>query len=104
MLKELLEERLVGIDILNDYAVVRLLVYLEDNQKVYYLQYLLEYEGFPGTERWYLGKITREQADSLSVYNALEMLESLEVYTIGGVFAGSEYTRSGPINIGFSTI
>jgi hypothetical protein len=55
----------------------------------YWLHYLLEYEAFPASGRYFMGLIKLEIADALSPEKAIDYLDSLDWHLYGGsYFAG----------------
>jgi hypothetical protein len=65
-----------------------------------WLRYFYENEAFSNSGRWFLGAITQDQADSLSLYNAKSILEGLNWYFCGGSYYETQFTRvHGPINL-----
>lgn len=63
-----------------------------------WLRYHYELESVTHSGRWYLGAITPEQRDALTVENAREMIERLDWYFYGGsYFDGRVGRTSGPV-------
>ena len=67
----------------------------------YWLQYLVEYESFTGSGRYFMGLITKEIADTLSPDKAVEFLNSLDWHLCGGSFFGRKGKATGTINVDF---
>ena len=59
-----------------------------------WLRYFYENEAFTKSGRWYLGAITEEQGETLSLYNAKSMLEGLPWYFCGGSYYESQFSRA----------
>jgi len=59
-----------------------------------WLRYFYENEAFTKSGRWYLGAISEEQAESLSLYNAKSMLEGLDWYFHGGSYYETQFGRA----------
>jgi hypothetical protein len=63
-----------------------------------WLHYLVEYEGFTGSGRWYRGLLAEEMRGSLTPERAVTLLEALPWHFYGGSFFHSTGRRgSGPI-------
>ena len=54
----------------------------------FWLHYLVEYEAFKGSGRYFMGLITQEVANSLPANKAIEYLENLEWHLYGGSYFG----------------
>ncbi len=64
----------------------------------YWLHYLVEYEGFTGSGRWFMGLITQEIADSLSPRAAIEYLNRLDWHLYGGSYFGKKGRSVGKVH------
>jgi hypothetical protein len=60
----------------------------------YWLHYLVEYEAFTGSGRYYMGLITPEAAKGLKPEDAVEYLNSLEWHLYGGAYFGGRKGKS----------
>lgn len=65
-----------------------------------WLRYLIEYEAFPKSGRWYRGLVTDETARTVTPETALRMLEELPWRFAGGSFFGSTgFRTSDPVRV-----
>jgi hypothetical protein len=55
-----------------------------------WLHYLVEFEGFPKSGRYFMGLITQEIADALAPDAAVEYLNSLDWHFYGGSYFGGK--------------
>ena len=66
----------------------------------HWLRYFYEVEAFTRSGRWYLGCVTPEQFDGLTVENAKGVMEALDWYLYGGsYYDGLTGRTSGEINL-----
>lgn len=54
-----------------------------------WIKYLVEYEGFPGSGRWYRGIINDEDLEQMVPEKTVEYLESLPWFIFGGSYFSS---------------
>jgi len=57
--------------------------------KTSWLSYLVEYEAFPNSARWYRGIIEKDDIESMSPEKAPQYLEGLAWYFVGGSHFGT---------------
>ena len=60
----------------------------------YWLHYHVEYEGFTKSGRFFMGVITKEDANKLSPEDAIPYLEQLDWYLYGGSYFNGKHGRS----------
>ena len=66
----------------------------------HWLRYFYEVEAFTRSGRWYVGCVTPEQFDGLTVENAKGVMEALDCYLYGGsYYDGLTGRTSGEINL-----
>jgi len=56
----------------------------------FWLHYLVEYEAFTGSGRYFMGLITEEVADTISPEKAVEYLNKLDWHLYGGSYFGGK--------------
>ncbi len=64
-----------------------------------WLDYHVEYEGFTASGRWYRGRITAEQAATLTPAEAVPLLEALPWWISGGSYLGGVSRGSGRLAV-----
>ena len=65
-----------------------------------WLHYLVEYEAFTGSGRWFCGRLHGEAAATVSASNAIATLASLDWYWFGGsYFEGTVGKGAGPVPV-----
>lgn len=65
-----------------------------------WLHYLVDYEAFSESGRWFCGRLDEAAAGAVSASNAIETLAGLTWYWAGGSYFGGEVaTRSGPVPV-----
>ena len=65
-----------------------------------WLHYLVEYEAFGRSGRWFCGRLDETAVGSVSASNAIATLAGLKWYWAGGsYFDGEVATRSGPVPV-----
>lgn len=78
-------ESLIGVDKTNGrYADVSLLQ-CKLCQRIW-IKYLVEFESFSKSGRWYRGIISKKEANAMSPENAFEYLENIDWYIFGGSY------------------
>lgn len=65
-----------------------------------WIHYLLEYEGFSGSGRYFRGPIDEHQARQLNASNAIALLEQLPKYLCGGSYFGGPHWSTAPLALG----
>lgn len=71
-------------------------VYLDNckNCKRIWIWYMIEAEWHSNSGRWFLGEITQEQFETLSINSILELMESLSLVRYGGSFFNGTINES----------
>lgn len=64
----------------------------------YWLHYLVEYEAFTGSGRYFMGLITPLVADSLSPRGAVDYLNGLDWHLFGGSYFGKKGRSTGEVH------
>lgn len=64
----------------------------------FWLHYLVEYEAFKGSGRYFMGLITQEVANALAPDKAIEYLDQLEWHLYGGSYFGRKGKSTGKVN------
>jgi len=64
----------------------------------YWLHYLVEYEAFTGSGRYFMGLITQKIADTLSPNTAIEYLNELDWHLYGGSYFGRKGRSANKVN------
>ena len=65
-----------------------------------WIQYLVEYEAFSSSGRWYRALISDEMLESVTPQNAVELLSTLPWHFFGGSYFRSTGQRgTGPIHV-----
>jgi hypothetical protein len=63
----------------------------------YWLHYLVEYEAFSKSGRWFMGLIAPERAQAICPEEAVEYLNSLDWHFYGGSYFGGTGKSSGRV-------
>ncbi|MGD1318339.1 hypothetical protein [Chryseobacterium sp. 2R14A] len=92
-------ESLIGVDKTNGrYADVSLLQ-CKLCQRIW-IKYLVEFESFSKSGRWYRGIISKKEANVMPPENAVEYLENVDWYIFGGSYFESTGTfGQGKLNV-----
>ncbi len=93
------KSRLVGIDTTNGrYGEVTIEKCVHCKSR--WLHYLVEYESFSRSGRWYRGLISKKTIKTITPENAVDVLKSLEWYLYGGsYFSSTGQKGQGHVNV-----
>jgi hypothetical protein len=64
----------------------------------YWLHYLIEYEAFQRSGRYFMGLITKDIADALSPDTAIDYLDKLDWHLYGGSYFGKKGRSTDRVN------